>query len=57
MVLKRMPSEPKHHLASARGLRNVKNLVRFMKENQITPEKLLQLGEHHMSEGLKRAEF
>ena len=44
MVLKRMPSEPKHHLASARGLRNVKNLVRFMKENQITPEKLLQLG-------------
>lgn len=54
MILKKLPSPPQHHLASARGLRNMKVLVQFMKKAQLTPEKMLLLGEEDRSAGLTK---
>jgi hypothetical protein len=52
-----MPSTPKHQLASARGLRNVKGLAQYMKWSQMTPQYLMQLGDEDRQAGLTKVEF
>lgn len=57
MIVKKMPSTPKHQLASARGLRNVKALAQYMKWSQMTPQYLMQLGDEDRQAGLTKVEF
>ena len=52
-----MPSPPTHQQASARGLRNIKTLAQYMKWSQISPQRLLSMGEEDRKEGLTKAEF
>lgn len=57
MILSKLKTEPLHHQASARGLRNVGNFAQFMKWTNKSPEAILQLGEFDNKAGLSPGQF